>query len=124
MFQTVEMMDEYYAKCEPNKPASDLQLTAVTCFFISAKNVMIEPFTLENVAGTMCYGKFTQNQFLDKEREVRQTVEYVHDPLYLMDLISHILKVVKFKFLKTLSAQKGHRIHNMISPTVDFFNEL
>ena len=53
------MMDEYFLKCEPNKPASELQLIAVTCFFICAKNVMIEPFTLENVVGTMCYGKFT-----------------------------------------------------------------
>lgn len=59
MFQAISMMDRYYQKCEQMMPTSDLQLTAVTCFFIAAKNIMIEPFTLQNVMENMCYNKFT-----------------------------------------------------------------
>jgi hypothetical protein len=34
-------------------------MIAVTCFFIAAKNILIDPFTLQNAIDFMCYGKYS-----------------------------------------------------------------
>ena len=64
MFQTTELMDLYFKESPTIIPTSDLQLTAVTCFFIAAKNIMLDPFTLQNAVENMCYSKYTTSQFL------------------------------------------------------------
>jgi len=61
MFQAMSMMDKFYAHSKTNMPLQDLQLTAVTCFFTSAKNIMINPFNLQTVLESMCYNKFTHS---------------------------------------------------------------
>ena len=59
LFQTIELMDGYYQRCQRQLESWDLQLTAVTCFFIASKNIMIEPITLQNAVETLCYNKFS-----------------------------------------------------------------
>ena len=76
MFQTVELMDIYYERCKDDMPASDLQLTAVTCFFIAAKNIMVEPFNLQIVMENMCYSKYDKHHFLEKEKEIRNLADF------------------------------------------------
>ena len=64
-------MDLYYQHCEPNKELLDLQLTAVMAFFVAAKNIMVEPFSLEEARVVLCYEKYTIEQMLRKENELR-----------------------------------------------------
>ena len=55
----MELMDAYYSQCQQQFETWDLQLTAVTCFFIASKNVLIEPMTMQNAVETLCYNKFS-----------------------------------------------------------------
>ena len=58
-FQAIELMDLYYQHCEQGKELADLQLTAVMAFFVAAKNIMVEPFGLEEARVVLCYEKYT-----------------------------------------------------------------
>lgn len=60
-------MDRYYFKSKKQLDETDLQLTATTCLFIASKSIMVQPFSLQNAADTMCYKKYSLSQFLDKE---------------------------------------------------------
>ena len=95
MFQTVELMDKFFICSKIEVPSSELQMIAVTCFFIAAKNIMIDPFTLQNAIEHMCYGKYSQDQFLEKERDIRLTSQYINEVSNHMDFASLFLKIIK-----------------------------
>ena len=92
------MMDLYYQRCQPNMPASDLQLTAVTCFFVAAKNIMLDPFTLQNATESMCYSKFSAMQFLQKEHEIRKVCGYVNELPNHLDFMALFMRLIKLEF--------------------------
>lgn len=105
-------------------PTSDLQLTAVTCFFISAKNIMIEPFTLPNVIESMCYNKFTCEEFLQKERDIRHYCNYENESANLIDFTSLFIKEIKYKFCEYQDKEKKYRTMKISKSTIDFVREL
>ena len=118
-------MDLYYQHCEGGKQVADLQLTAVTCFFVAAKNIMVEPFTLEEAMTVLCYGKYTLNQFLHKEQELRKLLDYQNELANYLDFGTLFVKLIKLEFLKQHKAQASTKVVNcIIKSSVDFFNQL
>jgi len=124
MFQTVELMDAYYRRCEQEKPNHDLQLTAVTCFFVAAKNIMVEPFTLHQAVTTMFYGKYTVQELLLKEQELRKIVSYKNESSNYLDYVQLLLKCLKLAFIEYLSQQKGYRATQILKSTARLFEEM
>lgn len=57
-------------------PSKDLQLTAVTAFFIQSKNFEVDPVDLQTCCKTLCYNKFTRAQFLTREQQIRSVTSY------------------------------------------------
>ena len=54
------LMDQYYSNLTSDKPSKDLQLTAVTAFFIQNKNLEVDPIDLHLCYKTLCYNKYTR----------------------------------------------------------------
>lgn len=95
LFSAIELMDNYYARCkQPEKPTR-LQLVATTAFFIAAKNIMIDPFTLNSVIEIMCRGKYSMKEFLHTEGEIISQAGYVCDQITLADFVSFLFKVIR-----------------------------
>ena len=107
LFQTMELLDRYYQHY-PNMPVYDLQLTAVTCFFIAAKNILIEPITLQNAIEHMCYNKFTEQQFLNKEHEIRGSTDYKNESANYLDFLALFMKIIRSEFCSEIAKQKGY----------------
>ena len=80
-------MDTFFAvHAEPLK-SSELQLTAVTCLFISAKNIMVEPFTLDRATEILCFSKYTTPQFLKREADIRSSLSYINELINIGDYL-------------------------------------
>jgi len=48
IFQAVQLMDQFYSNSAPmRKP--ELQLTAAMCFYIQQKNLIVDPYQLEDI---------------------------------------------------------------------------
>lgn len=72
LFQAVNLMDRFYNIQKESLPAKDLQLTAVTSLFIASKNLEVDPLDLSTCVKTLCFSKYSKNQFLRKEAEIRK----------------------------------------------------
>jgi hypothetical protein len=101
----------------------DLQLTAVSAFFLAAKNSMLEPFSLEH-AMEFCYNKYSMQQFLEKERQIQDATLFVTDRVTTLDFLSHYVRVARFKFCQSLTKSKGGWPRRVIKSSSDFFKEL
>jgi len=123
MFQAIELMDLYYRRCPPNMQTLDLQLTAVACFFVAAKNIMLDPFTLQNAIDNMCYSKFSTQEFLEKEHDIRKVCGYVNELPNHLDYASFFMKLVKLEFFHHLREKRGYQISKVLKSTNDFFKE-
>lgn len=124
MFQAISMMDKFYAHSKTNMPLQDLQLTAVTCFFMSAKNIMINPFNLQTVLESMCYHKFTHSQLIEKESAIRQSCDYVAESTSMIDFTQLYIKMIKYEFWKYLKQYKGYEPTKICKGTARFLKEL
>lgn len=122
--KAVEMMDRYYHSVDRELEASDLQLTATTCLFVAAKAFMVNPFTLQNVAENMCYSKYSNEELLQKEKEVRSLNGDISEQLSVCDFINHFLRVVKYRFCEVQADKLGKLPTKIIKPTFDFMLEL
>jgi hypothetical protein len=126
LHQTVELMDQYYQRCAPDKPVADLQLTGVTAFFVAAKNIMIEPFSLEEARTVLCYEKYTAEQFLAKERELRHLLVYQNEACSYADFFTLFLKATKSEFLADYTSDKKAQVgkaKRIIDSTRAFFDD-
>lgn len=122
--QAVELMDCYYHNQSQSLPSHDLQLTATTCFFIAAKNSMVEPFTLQNAIETMCYNKFKHVQFVAKEKEIRKCCQLIPDKVSTFSFVNHFIRVIKYEFCKYQQERHGKFPTKVIKPTHEFMKEL
>lgn len=118
------MMDYYYQQTSTSKPLEDFQLTAVTAFFISAKNVMVEPFSLDDAKTILCNNEYSERQFLEKERELRSLVGYRNEICSHSDFCQLFLKATKAQFIQTYSRSgESRRKDSVIEGTRRFFDE-
>ena len=85
---------------------------------------MIDPFTLQNAIEHMCYGKYSQEQFLRVERGVRLTSGYINEISNHLDFASLFLKIIKSDLCDYLSEKKGYSNTRISAVTVRFFKEI
>lgn len=73
-FRTVNLIDRYYDTLQKPMPASDLQLTSITCLFICCKTQEVDPIDLE-ICRLLSNKSFSKIQFLEKEAHILQSVK-------------------------------------------------
>ena len=104
-------MDALYSTdCNRAKPSKDLQLTGVTCLFIASKNLEVEPLDMHTCKNTLLFRKYTQEQILDKEKDIRQAIHYVNEVPSTLDFLVFYHKLIKLN------------IQNMTNCTTDTQN--
>jgi hypothetical protein len=63
-------MDRFYDQTKETHSAKDLQLTAVTALFLSSKNLEVDPLDLSTCVKSLCFNKYSRQQFLQKEAAI------------------------------------------------------
>ena len=97
IFQCINLMDQYYEQCDDKKSEKDLQLTAVTALFMATKNLEVEPLDMRTCVKTICYNKYSKQDFLEKEKEIRKAVNYENEASTCLDFILLYMKLVKVR---------------------------
>ena len=72
----------------------------------------------------MCYGKFTKNQFLAKEYEIRRNCCYQNEAANYLDFISLFMKITRSEFCESLNDKKGYKTDKIVCSTVEFLKEM
>ena len=70
LFTAVNIMDRFYKHTLKPQPSEEVQLTGLTGLFITSKYFEIMPIHMEQLINQMCYQKYNQTQFLDRETEI------------------------------------------------------
>ena len=95
IFQAVSIMDRFYNNEEISLPTKDLQLTAVASFFIASKNLEVQPVDLKTCMQKLCYNKYSKNQFLKKESDIRKIINYENEAPTLLEFAMLYIKMIK-----------------------------
>lgn len=81
LFKAFYIMDLYFLKINNRVSANDLHLIGTVCMMIASKQEEISSMKLDFILNTVCRGKFTKEEVLDKEMEVLSAIEFkVHFP--------------------------------------------
>jgi hypothetical protein len=72
----------------------------------------------------MCYGKFTELQFLTKEYEMRKNCRYQNETANFLDFISLFMKITRSEFCESLNDRKGYKTDKIVNSTVEFLKEM
>lgn len=63
-------MDRFYKHSLKSQPSEEVQLTGLTALFITSKYFEIMPIHMEQLINQMCYQKYNQTQFLNRETAI------------------------------------------------------
>ena len=97
VYQAINLMDQYYEKCDDKKTDKDLQLTAVTALFMATKNLEVEPLDMRTCVKEICYNKYSKQDFLIKEKEIRRATDYENEAPTCLDFILLYIRFIKMK---------------------------
>ena len=90
-------MDRFYQAQNESLPSNDLQLTAVTSLFIASKNLEVDPLDLKTCVQSLCFKKYSRQQFLKKEAEVRHACDYENEAPCTLDFILLYQRLIKLQ---------------------------
>lgn len=66
---------------------------------MAAKNIMVEPFTLEEVKTVLCYDKYTMEEFIEKEKVLNSLMSFIIDVPNYLDFVTLLIKMVKLEYI-------------------------
>lgn len=95
VFQAINLIDRFYDSQTTNMPAKELQLTAVTSLFIASKNLEVDPLDLLTCCKVLCFNKYSKNQFLQKEYDIRRATLYENEAPSVLDFIILYIRLLK-----------------------------
>jgi len=90
-------MDRFYQAQNTCLPSRDLQLTAVTALFIASKNLEVDPLDLKTCVQTLCFSKYSKQQFLEKETVIRQATDYENEAPCTLDFVLLYARLLKLQ---------------------------
>ena len=72
----------------------------------------------------MCYNKFSIDDFLKKEREIRLYCNYENESTNLIDFTSLYIKIIKCKFCEYQDTEKKYTTMKVSKSTINYIREL
>ena len=84
---------------------------------------MVEPFSLEDAKSVLCYDKYTIEEFLTKESELRELLGYHNDLCSYPDFFIIFLKMTKAEFLNQYTSRTDKKRRRIINGTREFFDD-
>ena len=63
---------------------------------VKAKAAPTEPMSLSTCIKLLCVNKYSKQQFLRKERDIRQAIKYETDVPTILDCVMFYVRVLKF----------------------------
>lgn len=103
LFEAVNLMDRFYDLTNEVLPSKDLQLTAVTSLFLASKNLEVDPLDLNTCVKTLCFNKYSRQQFLQKESVVQKLTMFENESPSVLDFIMFYLRLIKSKLQSSIN---------------------
>ena len=72
----------------------------MTALFIASKNLEVEPLDLKTCVRDLCYNKYSKQEFLKKESEIRLATNYEVEAPTGLDFIMLYSRLIKMEFEK------------------------
>lgn len=95
LFQAVNLMDRWYQTRTNDAATRDLQLTAVTALFIASKNIEVEPIDMRMCMKTLCFNKYSRENFLKKEAGIRRACGYENEAPSCVDFVTVYVRLLQ-----------------------------
>lgn len=96
LFEAINLMDRFYTHTNKKLPQNDLQLTAVTALFIASKNLEVDPLDLQTCVKTLCFKKYSEKQFVNKERDIRKATGYINETPTNLEFFMLYIRFIKY----------------------------
>ena len=80
---------------------------------MATKNLEVEPLDMRSCVKTICYNKYSKQDFLAKEKEIRKAVNYENEAPTCLDFILLYMRLIKMKLQH--QAQTSHNLMFQIS---------
>ena len=97
-------MDRFYDLTTEIFPAKDLQLTAVSALFLASKNFEVDPIDLSTCVKTLCFNKYSRQQFLQKETSIQKLTMFENESPSVLDFIMFYLRLIKQKLQQSMNS--------------------
>ena len=104
LFQAINLMDRFYTNSSEQHPCKDLQLTAVSALFLASKNLEVDPLDLSTCVKTLCFNKYSRQQFLAKEAAIQRLTGYENEAPSVLDFVMFYVRLLKLKVQQSLNA--------------------
>ena len=126
IYQAINLMDRYYEVLPHSMPQKDLQLTAVTALFIASKNLEVEPLDMKACVRDLCYNKYSKQEFLNKEAEIRLAINYEVEAPTGLDFIMLYVRLIKLEFEKATNCitQTSQFLFDVQTIAYDYFKSI
>lgn len=79
-------------------------MTAVTALFLSSKNLEVDPLDLTTCVKSLCFNKFSRQQFLQKEAQIQRLTQFENESPSILDFLMFYLRLIKHKLQTTINS--------------------
>ncbi|CDW86962.1 n-terminal domain containing protein [Stylonychia lemnae] len=118
-YLALNLMDRFYKHQTISQSYHQLQLNGVTCLFIVSKVFEIVPIDLPQMIQELCRGKYSDEQFLDKETEILHVLGCEIDSPHLLEFVLFYIKLIKFYIQELM----GNKLTQQIATYIDSCEE-
>ena len=74
----------------------------MTALFIASKNLEVEPLDLRTCVKELCYNKYSKQEFLKKEADIRLATNYENEAPTCLDFIMLYVRLIKMALENTI----------------------
>jgi hypothetical protein len=87
--------------------SGDIQLTAVTALLICSKYSDVEPLKLKDCVKSLCFNKYTNYDFINKEIEILDLLKVELDTSHSLDFVIFFMKIIRLKLQAKMNTDES-----------------